>query len=120
MQYKGKCDVPGCQYEIAPADTQAKFNRNLGVHKRAAHGIVGSWNNKNNKREAARNRYRLKHGIPIEAPVQGSGQPIDREALKAKRREEYRARKQQKQQGAVELKFICPCCGAFIYVSRTQ
>lgn len=48
----GTCAI--CGKEIAPAATQAQFNRNTGIHNRTAHGIVSSYHVPKWKKKAAK------------------------------------------------------------------
>lgn len=54
MTYTGNCDHPGCGAAIRPAATQAQFNRNLGLHRRSAHGVVSTHNNPSRRRKYVR------------------------------------------------------------------
>lgn len=114
----GKCGYNGCQYDIKPGETQAKFNRNKGVHLRTAHGVPGSWN--------TRQRKKITNPVVEMNPKMDS---ISQEAVRRQHRREYQAeyrerKKKERQQqlssvnnSAAKLKFICPDCGARIFTT---
>lgn len=124
---KGKCGYEGCQYDIRPAETQAKFNRNRGVHLRIAHGVIGAWKTPEGRRKFYENRVKKGQLPVVEAKLET--EPIDPESSRRQHRLEYQAayrerRKRERQQqlssinnNAAKLKFICPDCGARIFTT---
>lgn len=111
MQFEGKCPQKGCQADIKPADTEAQFKRNLGLHLRTQHGIPG------------RGGYipvRLQPGHPkyigdakaktIVSPEKLRQLELARQA-KREERERSRQRKEEGKAKALPLD-RCPACGA--------
>lgn len=116
---KGKCGVAGCQADIKPAADRVAFARNLGLHKRIAHGIKGPTGReryyiqfKGMTLEQARAevaRRDSKNGAPTKA-VQ------DRRAYQAQWRKNHPKHRKQPNSDAVSAKLSeCPCCGSRFY-----
>lgn len=134
MLITGKCGHEGCQADILPAKTQAQYNRNLGLHLRVKHGIIGNSSTPDGRRRQALDRYRRKMGLPpaeTAAPAAEAKAEQTREELRAAYKKQYQAnyramRKLKKAQasapnGAIDrqavLKFICPDCGCRVWTT---
>lgn len=115
---RGTCNI--CKWETEASD-QGQVNRNLGWHKRTAHGIVGESSTPEGKRIRARARHWRNAGMS--------------EAQIARREAEFQAkhgsnstpqtnheptpsRKAPKVTESIEMVFICPKCHARVYVAE--
>ncbi len=130
---KCKCGYEGCQQDITPAETQAQFNRNRGLHLRVVHGITGAASTPEGRRLVAKNRYRQKKGLPPLASLESSPVEVEPAADSERKRQqrehriayqaEYRKRKQREKyqpstnNNEAKLKFICPDCGARVFTT---
>lgn len=119
--FTGKCDQPGCKSDITPATSQAQFNRNLGWHRRHAHGIQGESNTPEGRRRAALDRYYQKHPeaaksrdkkMALLSPPSAPTTVIEAPVVKYQRRNKMELANGS---GDAKLRFICPECQCRVY-----
>lgn len=121
----GKCGYEGCQEDITPAKSTAQFSRNRGLHMKTAHSVPGLSHTREGRKKLAQIRLRDKIGIEVE-PVSGNGSEskINRDVYKQAYQKGYRAAHKNSEEtqasAGAELKFICPCCQARVWVTAPR
>lgn len=114
----GRCEI--CNGEICPADTQAQFNRNYGVHKKKIHGIAG-----------ARSIYRKTTGETPKKPTTAKLRRIRRlQQIEYRRKKKQLELLEQMQNGVPSVPKTsnaepcrldaCPACGSRFYIVKGQ
>lgn len=132
----GKCEI--CNTQIVPGATQAKFNRNKGLHMRAAHGIAGRHAQRRGRPKLDLNgasaQNLLREMTPAEKRMLSPTERKERLRLKkaqwwAEHRSKRAKAKQlfspepqpQQSNQAVPCKLSeCPCCGTRFYMIRGE